>query len=120
VVQIFITDFYYSKFYKYCNATETTKQLTTPLQYDAAFICLGPCLSIIPRRFAVSCRSISYHLHHLGLLGNRGLKGQDHGSSGGDVDMCPVIPVVPLHGCSEEPSVLIDAVMASDISVVSV
>jgi hypothetical protein len=120
VVQIFIVDFYYLKFYRYCNAAQTTRQLTTPLQYDATFIRLGPCLSIIPSCFAVSCHSISYHLHHLGLLRNRGLKGQDHGSSGGDVDMCPVIPVVPLHGCSEEPSVLIDAVMASDIFVVSV
>lgn len=34
--------------------------------------------------------------------------------------MRPVLSVVPFHRCSEESSVLIDAVVASDISVVRV
>jgi hypothetical protein len=58
VLQISIIGFYYSKSCKYCNAVQTTRKLTTPLQYDAAFIRLEPCLSIIPRCFAL----LSFHL----------------------------------------------------------
>lgn len=42
------------------------------------------------------------------------------GGSARNVHMCPVLPVVPFHGCCEEPCTLVDAVETTDILAVRV